>query len=628
MGLYVLPPCVVFGAVLYLAALPIQRAALRLEAGETLPPHEAEKTRVRILRYGGLVIAMNEIGFAAGFLILELLSGGMSSVFRFDRMVILLSNLSAGFVYANAQIALNDMAFAPVRDRLGIYSIGNRKRQARSTARQLALGVALVFYALTFFQFNVRDAAEVSDMAIAALAEQAQGGEAGAAYRTLLAKRMSIISSRSDADPLAVPLPWERSLDGVGAERLVFLLSGAFMLAVALAVHGLQARSQRDRFEALAERLRAMETGEVDLSRRVEIRATDEIGEFAELVNLMLERFGDLARRIRTAYGDAGAAAQAVGTAVEGSEGMARDAQHAAATLQESLDAQESHALALAQSVRDFRQGSHSVSVAASGQKESSALTAHDMAGMLRSISEVAAMTDRAGELAEGLARQGRDGSAAAHATAKAIGEISAAAEKVLETLGSIDKIAAQTNLLAMNAAIEAAHAGEAGAGFAVVAAEVRSLAELSARGSKTVRQLFSAVMAAVDEGTKLSQESGKALNGLVAGLGESEAISRSIAESMAGQEAKAREVAEAAGKVAEASDTIDGLSAEQDRRAADMELALDGLIQRLKAIADDSRAQTDCVQSLARTFGGVREEVEKSKQAVENLSREIARFS
>ena len=114
MGLYVLPPCVVFGAVLYLAALPIQRAALRLEAGETLPPHEAEKTRVRILRYGGLVIAMNEIGFAAGFLILELLSGGMSSVFRFDRMVILLSNLSAGFVYANAQIALNDMAFAQI----------------------------------------------------------------------------------------------------------------------------------------------------------------------------------------------------------------------------------------------------------------------------------------------------------------------------------------------------------------------------------------------------------------------------------------------------------------------------------------------------------------------------------
>ena len=156
-GTYVLPPATVFGVILYFGALPIQRAARRLEAGEDITPAEAEKTRQRIIKFSTLVIIINEVGFAAGFFILQLMSDGFASLMHFDRLLILMSNLAGGFVYGSAQVALNEITFAPLRDRLRIYSFDSRKKQQRSTTNQWILGAALVFYALSFMQFSIRD---------------------------------------------------------------------------------------------------------------------------------------------------------------------------------------------------------------------------------------------------------------------------------------------------------------------------------------------------------------------------------------------------------------------------------------------------------------------------------------
>ena len=63
----VLPPLAVFSLLLWAAALPIQRVLQRLEAGETLTFQETEKTRNRILRFRGIVLAVNLVGFTVGF---------------------------------------------------------------------------------------------------------------------------------------------------------------------------------------------------------------------------------------------------------------------------------------------------------------------------------------------------------------------------------------------------------------------------------------------------------------------------------------------------------------------------------------------------------------------------------
>lgn len=102
-----------------------------------------------------------------------------------------------------------------------------------------------------------------------------------------------------------------------------------------------------------------------------------------------------------------------------------------------------------------------------------------------------------------------------------AVGEISSASGNIQKVIASIEEIAQQTNLLSLNASIEAARAGDAGKGFAVVALEIGSLAKQCIEAAKNTRQLIEDSNRAVSNGTEIASETNVVLQEMMKGLQE-----------------------------------------------------------------------------------------------------------
>ena len=121
--------------------------------------------------------------------------------------------------------------------------------------------------------------------------------------------------------------------------------------------------------------------------------------------------------------------------------------------------------------------------------------------------------------------------------------EIGKGSRRIMEIVQLIDDIAFQTNLQALNAAVEAARAGDMGRGFAVVATEVRALAKRAADNAKDIRALLSSSDSEVQGGIRLAGELSNAIGSISEAVGSSTQLARKIAEATSQQASSIREV-------------------------------------------------------------------------------------
>ena len=163
------------------------------------------------------------------------------------------------------------------------------------------------------------------------------------------------------------------------------------------------------------------------------------------------------------------------------------------------------------------------VSAASQSLAEGASQQAASLEESSASLEEMASMSKRNAEnvhKANELARQSRTAADAAvtdiHAMSQAIGEMKASSGEIAKIIKTIDEIAFQTNILALNAAVEAARAGEAGMGFAVVAEEVRSLAQRSAQAAKETAAKIEGAITKTGQGVEISGKLARQLQEIV----------------------------------------------------------------------------------------------------------------
>lgn len=627
----VLPPMVVFAVLIYLTARPLERMQVRLERGEKLDDAAAEKVRRRIAGFSGLVLTVNLIGFVVGYVLSQVAGGKASQLLSPSGLVILFSNLAGAFSYARAQNALNSIAFADLRELLGIRSIGARKRESRSTLKQLALTATLALYTLLFIQFNMRDVTVAQDADTRLLARIQSGelstADAAAEYRAALKASSADFSNRAGLDVESVPLPWERTDTAEERQRAIFLMYALFIFVIAAGIQAACSLDQRAQIGALQERLREVISGGGDLRKRLNLRSTDDIGELTELVNRLLDQFESVVSRIGAAAAQTGESAEAIEGELDRADATVAASEESFLTLQEDLERQAAEAEGLLSILEAFAAASRGVTEAAERQRAYVTESSSAMAEMAASIESVEGMTNNAGRLTAELSDRGDAGGATVEETARAIEEIRVASEGVLGVVGALNKISASTNLLAMNASIEAAHAGDLGRGFAVVADEVRALAADASAQNKRIRDLVSEMRDRVSKGVDAAGASGGVMKELVGGLKNAASVSTEIAAAMREQAAGTRSAADSLEMIVSATADIRKRTEEQAERSGAMDAALKRTAERLTALVAESRRQAASVAALRESFGAVRQQVDRNTAAARDLSEEISRF-
>jgi methyl-accepting chemotaxis protein len=171
---------------------------------------------------------------------------------------------------------------------------------------------------------------------------------------------------------------------------------------------------------------------------------------------------------------------------------------------------------------------------------EQTAAAIEEITATVRSTADGA--TEVAGFVAKAQTRS-EESATVVRDAAEAMSEIEESSRQIGQIIGVIDDIAFQTNLLALNAGVEAARSGEAGRGFAVIAQEVRSLAQRSATAAREIKALISSATKKVDRGVDLVGQTGEALHDVAGQVGQIARIVREISSSAQEQAAGVAEI-------------------------------------------------------------------------------------
>ncbi len=586
-------------------SVPITAEIDRIARGE---PVDAKK-RLKALRAIDFIPffmwCLGTFSYAATALINIVLesSRGMGTDFGANLSRVVLAS-SWGLLNGLVTSRLINVVLLDTKVSLGIYDVAELGRERTATLRaRLALpGLSLFLFVLCYCGVTAYHS-------LRAVVER---------RADRIGKLVNLVASGAEPEPVLEAFLFEdRAWLDQNVSKIVVIFAIVFVIAVILYLTVLT--ETHVHLRDLRRQVAKLSTGTIELSKRVSVVSFDDIGAMSSGFNRILERlegsFREISDNARAVYG-ASEATRAV--AAESKVTADRLAGLSAETDTFVLERErelEAAKLAFGGVVSKIEAMGDSIDALA-GRAEAAATGFKSTIAAFSSSSEAAQRAERSVAALGSFVETGNE---ALGRSSEAAGQIEEAGRKVNEIVMIIADVAERSSLLAMNAAIEAAHAGAAGRGFAVVAHEMKSLSESTAKSAREIGELIRSLQEKNSAGVEaiggLSaffrkvlesiRGTGAAVAGLAASAGELSAqAAKGLGEleSLLGATKELKAAAEESRGVSGLIEASVGRIAESDGRSGEVERALaDGLRGILDGFA---KLET----SLARSFAGIEE--------------------
>ncbi|AYC28679.1 methyl-accepting chemotaxis protein [Paenisporosarcina cavernae] len=344
----------------------------------------------------------------------------------------------------------------------------------------------------------------------------------------------------------------------------------------------------------LSDRFKAMATGDLTVDE-ITIKNKDEFGDLAGHFNTMLGTLQQLVRDLQSSISTVAMSAEQVSVS-------AAETSRATEQITESMADVSEGAEVQAESVRHVRESIGEMSI---GMEQASAAVSN-VSDKAVSTTE---LTTSGLEVMDETRKKMNEIRTVSEESAKVVQGLGTKSDEIGQIVDVIKAIAEQTNLLALNAAIEAARAGEHGKGFAVVADEVRKLAEQSANAAKDIHSRIASIQKEVKEAIHSMEGSSKEV---ALGIGLAEKSSQSYDD-----------IAKMISDVSAQTEEITAIIQEMNASAQQMETRVKD-VETLSAEASE-RAQT--VAAAAEEQNASMEEITSSSDVLSNLSSDLQKL-
>ncbi len=424
-----------------------------------------------------------------------------------------------------------------------------------------------------------------------------------------------------------ISAPTDEFMGSVDTLRLEMILIGFGVLAGSLVIVFFVARAMIKPVNVVVNALKDIAEGEGDLTVRLPVHGNDEVTDLSEYFNETIEKIGSSIKSVgessedMTNIGNELASnmtetASAVHQISANIDGVKQQALTQAASVTET-------AATIEEIIRTIKQLNGSIENQAASVAESSSAI-EQMVGNIASITQTLDKTNDAVKTLASATADGKETISGANSVTQKIAEESGG---LLEASSVIQHIASQTNLLAMNAAIEAAHAGEAGKGFAVVADEIRKLAEESSTQGKTITSTLKVLSGEIEALSTSAKTAEEKFNAIFALSEQVKTMSQNLMDAMREQENGSKEVLSAIRDINMVTNQVNDGSAEMLRGGENVAQEMQKLDELTRVITDSMNEMASGAVQISNAVQEVNAISQKNKESIENLSKEVGKF-